>query len=131
MCVYILAVASVQKLVQSEIPELSAVEYSRLGKVDPTYLSSSEVIRVLKFILCQCAGEGDSLQQSDVSTSEPLRCLGLDSAQSIEFQVFRIYVCMCVCVKSHFFHVFHMYVCMCVCMKSHCINVLNPDSVHA
>ena len=112
-----MSVASVQKLVQSEMPKLSAVEYSRLGKVDPTDLSSSEVIRVLKFILSQCAGDGDSLQQSDVSTSEPLRCLGLDSAQSIEFQVFHMYVymyvCMYVCVCIH---VFHMDGCMYVCM---------------
>jgi hypothetical protein len=96
-----MSVASVQKLVRSEMPELSAVEYSRLGKVDPTDLSSSEVIRVLKFILCQCAGEGDSLQQSDVSTSEPLRCLGLSSIY--------MYVCMYVCVSMYS-------ICMYVCM---------------
>ena len=74
------------------VPELSTTELSHLGKVDPTDLPPSQVIQVLRCILCQCLGDG--AKQSDVSIDEPLRCLGLDSAQSIEFQVSHMYVCM-------------------------------------
>eukprot|EP01036_Dinobryon_divergens_P035175 gene35175-45549_t len=75
---------SVCSLTEKVVPELSSTELAHFGKVDPTDLPTSQVIQILRCILCQCLGDG--FKQSDVSVNEPLRCLGLDSAQSIEFQ---------------------------------------------
>ena len=84
---------SIFNLTEMVVPELSSTELTHLGKVDPTDLPTSQVIQILRCILCQCLG--DAFKQSDVSINEPLLCLGLDSAQSIEFQVVCIIVYGC------------------------------------
>ena len=66
--------------------ELNSTTFAQLGKFDPTDQPLSEVIRILKFMLCECIGEGK--KQADIPIDKPLQFMGLDSAQSIQLQVY-------------------------------------------